>query len=212
MPLAAVGALLGWAALLIQGWISVRRSTPLVGVSGAFINYLGYFTILTNMLGALALTSRLLPAGSRFVRFFLRPTVVTTIAMSIIIVGVVYALLLRGLWDPQGMQLVADILLHYVMPVLFVVYWWLMVPPDALRWSDMPAWLLYPLAYFVFSMLRGASTGIYPYPFVDIDALGFARVLLNALLMLLAFAMVAGLLLAAARLKARVASRTTATG
>ena len=54
-------------------------------------------------------------------------------------------------------------------------------PPSRLAWS------LYPLAYFGYALLRGEWIGFYPYPFIDVTALGYARVLGNALVMLVAF-------------------------
>jgi hypothetical protein len=41
--------------------------------------------------------------------------------------------LLRHLWHPQGWQFIADELLHDVMPLLFLGYWWFCVPKGTLR-------------------------------------------------------------------------------
>jgi hypothetical protein len=45
----------------------------------------------------------------------------------------------------------------------------------------------HPLLYLVYSLIRGAITGIYLYPFVEVGKLGYARVALNAVMLLLAF-------------------------
>ena len=49
-------------------------------------------------------------------------------AAYIAIVGIIYRLLLRQLWNPQGMQWVADVILHDVIPVGYVLYWLLFAP------------------------------------------------------------------------------------
>lgn len=82
------------------------------------------------------------------------------------------------------------------MPVLFVAYWWVAVPAGGVRWADIPGWVLYPVVYFLYVMVRGALSGVYPYPFIDASALGYARSLGNAAGMLLGFAVVAVLLVA----------------
>ena len=38
-----------------------------------------------------------------------------------------------------------------------------------------------PLLYVVYVLVRGHLTGLYPYPFIDVGALGLKYVLLNAL-------------------------------
>jgi hypothetical protein len=62
-------------------------------------------------------------------------------------------------------------------------------PQDRSRW-----WLIYPVGYAAYSLLHGAVTGFYPYPFLDVTQLGYERVLLNMGVLTAAFA-VLGLIL-----------------
>ncbi|MGC3777767.1 Pr6Pr family membrane protein, partial [Escherichia coli] len=48
-------------------------------------------------------------------------------------------------------------------------------------------WLVYPLGYLMVTLWRGALSGFYPYPFIDVNALGYPRVILNATLLFGAF-------------------------
>jgi hypothetical protein len=107
------------------------------------------------------------------------------------VVGLVYNFVLRSLWDPQGIQWAVDEMLHSVLPVLFVVYWWLFVAVRRLRWKTIPGWMLYPLFYCVFVMMRGASSGFYPYPFLDPVAVGYREVMWTIGGMILLFFVVA---------------------
>ena len=54
--------------------------------------------------------------------------------------------------------------------------------------------VLFPLAYMVFTTIRGPlASNWYPYPFADVHHLGYARVAVNAVwIMLLFFAISAG--------------------
>jgi hypothetical protein len=102
----------------------------------------------------------------------------------------VYSLLLRQLWNPEGLQKAADILLHDVVPLMFVSGWLFLFRKARLPWKDVLLWLVYPLAYFCFALIRGALTGRYPYSFIDAGKLGYSAALGNAAVLLLAFVIV----------------------
>ena len=201
---ATAAALLGWSALVLQLLLSIQLTVAngQGGWAGVWF-YLGYFTISTNVLVALALTAAARGPHGAVSRFFGRADVHTAAAMSIVIVSAIYNLLLRQLWQPQGWQIVADMTLHDVMPALFLLHWWLAVPKAALHWRRVFAWQAYPAVYFMVAMIRGAFTGWYPYPFLDVTALGYLRVLLDACAVLLVFTAVALLLVALGRWQAR---------
>lgn len=199
---AALGAMLGWAALLLQLWLTMQVTVAGGGsMLAGFATYLAYFTILTNILAAITLSvaSRPGSAGSR--GFFRRASVRSGITLSMLVVGIVYNLLLRGLWEPRGLQFVADVVLHDIMPVVFAGFWLLAVRGAGLEWRDLPRWLLYPAAYFACAMLRGSLTGRYPYPFIDVASLGIGRVFFNALAMLVGFAALGSVLIMTDRLR-----------
>jgi hypothetical protein len=208
-PFAATAALLGWLALALQLLLSIQLTIAngQGALTGIWI-YFGYFTILTNVLAALALTAAAHGPRGAFGRFFTRPGVHTAIAMSIAIVAAIYNVMLRQLWQPQGWQIVADNILHVVMPALFLLYWWLAVPKATLRWPQVMVWQLYPAAYFAYVLVRGAVNHWYPYPFLDVGKLGYLRVLVDACAVLLAFVVVALLLVALARWEVRRSSKT----
>ena len=193
-----------WAALAIQLDLSLTISFAKgLNLTDGVIRYLGFFTILTNLLVALALTLPLIGAKTSAGHFFSRPAVSGGIAVSIIVVGIAYNLLLRKLWHPQGLQLFADVLLHDVVPVLFPLYWWRFVPRGHFGWRELGLWTTYPVLYFAYVLMHGAATGYYPYPFINVEHLGYARVLMNAVAILIGFEAVALLLLALDRRKAR---------
>jgi hypothetical protein len=107
----------------------------------------------------------------------LSPAVRAAILTYIIIVAVIYHVVLRKLWDPQGWEYVADTIEHVVAPTLYVIDWLLFVPKGTLKFRSAFVWLLFPLAYAVLSLIHGALTGFYPYPFIDETKLGYDKVL-----------------------------------
>ena len=204
--LAAAAAALGWFALIVQLPLTLNLALANgKSLIGGLVAYFSYFTILTNILVALTLTVPLVHPRSRAAEFFSLPSVGTGVATSIAVVGIAYSLLLRHIWDPQGMQLFADTLLHDVMPVAFLLYWWFAVPAGRLPWTEALIWTLYPLLYFVLVLLRGALSGQYPYPFIHAGEFGYHRVLLNATGILLSFLAIGLLLTAVGRWKQRPA-------
>ena len=190
-------ALLAWGAVLLQLVLSIRlvQANGRPAVDGLVV-VLGYFTVLTNLFVALAFTAAAV-GGERSA--FGRPAVIGCATASIAMVGIVYHLVLRNLWAPQGAQWLADMLLHYAVPLAVVAHWLAWGRATALRWPLAAAWCAWPLGYLVYALLRGAWLGSYPYPFIDVTALGYAKVLVNSVGLLVAFVAVALAVIGATR-------------
>src|ERR1700761_4758378 len=183
---AVIGAGLGWFALLLQLWLMlVQPPAPGVSKLQIVIIFFSFFTILTNFLVSLVFTA--VAFHPTWAAFFRRTSVQSSTVVYITVVGVVYWLLLKHLWNPQGWQWVADTLLHTWQPIAYVLYWILFVPKRGLRRSDAAIWLTYPLVYVAYILVRGALGGPYPYPFIDVNVLGYARALAHTGLLLVVF-------------------------
>ncbi|MDQ0979307.1 Pr6Pr family membrane protein [Pseudomonas synxantha] len=188
----AVAALAGWVGLAIQQYlIFYSRWAIDASLLGGLISFFSFFTVLTNTLAVVVLSYAGTKRDSAIKRFFLAPVVSSAIAVSIIVVNLAYNLLLRHLWSPEGFQFIADELLHDVMPLLFVIYWWRCVPKGQLRFRHIGAWVIYPLVYFGYVLLRGDLLGQYQYPFIDVLTLGYPQVFVNAGGLLAGFVLVA---------------------
>ncbi|MFJ4194334.1 Pr6Pr family membrane protein [Pseudomonas sp. NPDC089534] len=187
-----LAAVLGWGGLGIQlHLILFARWSVGASLLGGVVSYFSYFTILTNTLAATVLTCAVTRRESAARRWFLQPSVSGAVAVSIAVVGLAYSLLLRHLWHPQGWQFIADELLHDVMPLLFLAYWWCCVPKGTLRLKHLPLWLIYPLGYFAYALWRGHLLGAYAYPFIDVATLGYPQVFINAGGILAGFVLIA---------------------
>jgi hypothetical protein len=77
------------------------------------------------------------------------------------------------------------------MPVLFALYWWRCVPKGQLRLTHIGLWVIYPLVYFGYALLRGDLLGQYQYPFIDVSTLGYPQVFVNAGGILAGFVLIA---------------------
>lgn len=187
-----IAAVIAWAALVGQYWLMTKGQPP-GEVLVRTVNFFSYFTILTNLLAALALTLPVLAPDS-VGRWWGRPAVRGGITVCIAVVMVVYHLVLRGIWEPQGLQKVVDYTLHYVDPLLFILDWLLFAPKGTLRWRNAIGWLAFPAVFGIWTLGHGALSGFYPYPFMEVTALGYPAVLANMAAMVLGF-LIPGLLL-----------------
>jgi len=192
---AACGAVLGWAALALQlvltlSAINAQGGTALDGVW----RYLGYFTIIANLFAALVLSLGVFRPRAPRLEF--------AAVTAMILVGVVYSLLLRETWNPQGWQKIADVALHDIMPLVMAAFW-LLRPHGQLRWKDVPLTLVLPLGYLTYGLARGAVDGWYAYAFLDVAKAGAGRVVVNGAMIGLAFLLMALLMAALDRLLAR---------
>jgi hypothetical protein len=176
------GLVVGLIGLVLQTCITIPASME-AGRSllGSFVFLFSFFTILTNIGAVLVHTSLLSPSGYAWLPAFAGPRIRGGVAVSIALVFIVYATVLAQLWQPQGLFLLCDVLLHYVSPVLFVL-WWLVAGADGKTgWGDISWWMAYPIAYLAYALARAPIAGEVPYPFLDVAKNGAASVALAAL-------------------------------
>lgn len=163
--LAAIAAPLILAATVSQGVISTQDMIASGGgVADGVWRYLGYFTVLTNLLIVAVLARAALAPAER--RSLNAPRVELMALTSILFVGAVYHALLASQWDPQGLQKLNDDVLHTGSPLAFAAFW-LLRPRGDIGWRDAAFAALWPTAYSIYGLTRGAFDGHYPYYFMD---------------------------------------------
>jgi hypothetical protein len=199
-----VMAAVAWLAVGLQIWLVMQTyATRGESALGAVVHTLSYFTVLTNLVVALVTTASATTSvmPGELDSFLTRPGTMTAVAVYIFVVGLVYSLFLRSVWDPTGLNKVADVALHDAVPVLYVVYWLIFVPKKNLNWTQPFYWLIYPLAYFLYALARGEITGKYPYWFADPTVLGYPRTFANSALLLIGFLVLGEVAVSVGRLR-----------
>ncbi|MDR2281692.1 MAG: Pr6Pr family membrane protein [Sphingobacterium sp.] len=176
--LALLIALSAWFAVIVQLVMGIGNSSLVLGTY--LVRFFSYFTILTNLMIAVGYTYLLSGAKKSVGVFFERSTTLTALTLYILLVGIVYNVALRFLWQPEGMARLTDELLHSVIPLLVLLYWWRIPTKGNLQWRNLWLWLVYPLVYLFYTLGHGAVSGFYPYPFVDVSTLGIEQVLINS--------------------------------
>lgn len=169
----AVFALIGWATLGLQ--YSLMLATPDRDPLELTLNFFSYFTILTNVLVAVAMTLPVVAANRPAGRWATSEGVRACVAMYAAVVGLVYHFLLHATWNPQGWSLIANLGLHYLMPTAMLMDWLMFAPKGLLRWKDAGKWLAFPLAYGGWTVVHGLAADWWPYWFTDVSKLGWLR-------------------------------------
>lgn len=130
-------------------------------------NFFSFFTILSNGFAAVVL---LISAyigwkgkPSRKLEYFRGAA-----TLYMVIVGVIYYLLLRGFEaDLNAILPWVNLILHYIFPVYMLVDWLISPLAHKLRFKYALIWLIFPLAYLFYSLIRGSIVNWYPYPFLN---------------------------------------------
>ncbi|MGH8775679.1 MAG: Pr6Pr family membrane protein [Jiangellaceae bacterium] len=170
-------ALVAGASLVAQFVVILNDGNE----NSTVVRYFSYFTILSNI--AVCAVSAILARqpdhdGPAFRVFRLAAVV------CISVTGVVHYNVLRPLPEVQdltGWSQVCDIGLHIVVPILVLVGWLAFGPRPRIDMRTIAVSILLPVAWLAYTLVHGAVSDWYPYPFVDMAEHGYGRVLLNCL-------------------------------
>lgn len=141
-------------------------------------NFFGFFTMQSSILTALV---SLLAALSTFLGRPQSPGVVLAracVTTYIVIVGIVYNTLLTGLEGGVSLEW-ANWVLHIAFPIYAALDWILFGDRTAVPWNKLWVILIYPAMWITVVLIRGATDGWVPYPFLD-PATGYVSVALYA--------------------------------
>lgn len=157
--------------LLILASIVVQFTSAAKATDFSAADFFGFFTIISNLFAAVVL---LLVAGYTKLAPRSRDVLRGAAVLSLAIVGLVFSALLANL--ESNMIPWVNIVLHYVAPAAIVLDWLLGPPRTALTTRDGFWWLALPFAYIVYTLVRGSAVHWYPYPFLNVDLIGYGVV------------------------------------
>jgi hypothetical protein len=191
----AAGAVALQFVLVLQGHQHLGDSEAAIEVAGRpdlstrVIRFFSYLTIWSNVLGTLT-------AGALLINPRRDSAWWRAIRLDAVVIlfggGIVHFFFLRPLLDLDGADLLADRLLHIVVPLLVVVGWLVFGPRSQVGNADIARFLVLPVVWLAYTLIRGAVVHWYPYPFIDVDTQGYAFVVgaciaVAALLLILAW-------------------------
>jgi len=172
---AGVLSIVAWAAVILQFRLMIEN--PVAPFNELVVRFFSYFTILSNVAVATFTGALFL---SRKNKWSVSQSILTGVAVSIFVVGLLYNIILRSISTPQGLARVVNETLHVLVPLAYVIFWYLFVPRKKLPIGVIWRWLLFPFLYIVFVLYRGNASGFYPYPFIDAGKLGLHQALIHS--------------------------------
>lgn len=199
-------AFFGFSALVTEVAVLVERHRFAAG------DFFSYFTVESNLLACLSLvlSALALTGGSQnrvldFYRGAVTLCMATTIAIFIVLLsGYSSAELTAVPWD--------NTVLHYIMPIVIIVDWLVAGQPVVLPFPVALSWLGLPLAYLVYSLVRGAIVDWYPYPFMDASLHGYGALLVTSVVLAVVLAAFTVVIASVPRVRPRVLGTTRPAG
>ncbi len=157
----------------VVGQVIISTGRPTFRLS----NFFSYFTIESNVIAAVVLAvagARLISGRSTSGMTFVRGA--ATLYMTI--TGIVYNALLRGLEESLNTATPwVNEILHLWAPLFVLADFLIDRRTELLSFGRALWWLIFPLLYLPYSLLRGAIVDWYPYPFLDPRPSGYLHVL-----------------------------------
>lgn len=164
------------AAVVAQLQLSIRVESQGKGeVSFVIQNFFSFFTIESNVLAGLALFIGIFTLSSRKLDSTAWTVFRAAATAFMVVTGVVYNLLLRGIELPQGTTIGwSNEILHVAGPVVMLLDW--IIAPGRRPLSAKALWSIvsFPIIWAGYTLVRGAlvsdpRTGEpwYPYPFLN---------------------------------------------
>jgi hypothetical protein len=151
---------------------------------------LSYYTLQSNIVVLIFFSFLLL--RNAWTKKTISPTVKGGVTVCITLTFIIYHFILRPTMFTMDAARaynasLANTMVHYIVPIMTIADWLLFDKKGLMKKLDPVKWLIIPLAYLIFSLVRAelgsfASTeSRYPYFFLDIDKYGVGQVALNVL-------------------------------
>jgi hypothetical protein len=175
--------------------VAIAYQAMLIVNSGLFrpLRFFAFFTILSNIFGAvlwLWLAVRWRQARTRN-DDLLRGAATLYLLVTFVVVVVLLQGAELSLSNPT-----VDFVVHKLFPVLALVDWIIDPPRTDLRYRDVAIWLVFPLIWVAFTLVRGAVDAWYPYPFLDPDNGGYRSVAYHVIEIVAGVLVIAGAIVA----------------
>ncbi|MBR0137014.1 MAG: Pr6Pr family membrane protein [Erysipelotrichaceae bacterium] len=200
------------AVIITLGIYSLLKDSGLL--TGKYrVGFLGYYTILSNFL-VLFYFREIISSHGLLQQWVRRCDVSLAVTLTITVTFLIYHFMLHPGWvrlykegrldTPYTLK---NLSLHYIIPVLTIVYWIVFADKSGLKYVDGIKWLIIPVIYLAYLWLRKLLKisapvfihGYYPYDFLNVDDYGIRQVIINVIILMNAFGLLGIIMVAIAR-------------
>jgi len=149
-------AVVGWSAIVYSYTTDFKHSA----------DFFSYFTMQSNLLIDIWFTlAAFTKEGSRLRAFIFKPFIRSGLLLYITVTMIVFFTLLAG--SDVGLTFVSHYVLHLAIPLSFILDWFVDRPKLKIKFTTTLCWLIYPIAFCIYSLIRGKIVGWYPYYFLS---------------------------------------------
>ena len=171
-----------WISILIMIIPSISNailSANLERIAFMFSTY----TFQSNLWVVSWLTIALLYTKKEEKPFILGPIVRGAVTLYITVTLIIFAVLLQMFYSPtEPMEIIVNILAHYLVPILFIIDWALTQKEEEYEKKYALYWLIYPFSYLGYSVIVELTTGVNIYYFISINRYGLLMIVFVILL------------------------------
>lgn len=197
-------------SICIIAWtgIFIRIIVGIFDVAGGqdpiayFGNQLSFYTFQTNIMVAIWLTTAVILGKKKgknekeIISVFMHPIVHGAICLYITMTFLIFAIFLSGGYRPTGLEAISNILMHYVVPISFILEWVVSEMHTEYKYRYLLHYSIYPFAYVIYTVIRGLITGFYPYYFFDLNQISPLSLLIVVFVLVVFYSIIGGIYIA----------------
>ncbi len=191
--------ILGIGTLLVSHYLNttnpLNASIPLLMRN---LRIYRHFTMQTNLLVVIWLIFAIIWSSDVKKMEKLMGKLKGAITLYITVTFLVFAVVLSPLYHPSGVEGVLNLMLHYIIPVGFIIDWFI-TEGNNYHLSFIPYWFCYPIGYLVFALIHGGTTGDYLYPFLNLEVLGLDGLIFRVIILITLFTALSSVYIAVSR-------------
>ena len=143
-----------------------------------------YYTLQSNLIVCLYFSAFLIGKWNKndlFNRF------IGGVVIYVTVTFIVFAIFIQPTYHPTGWNIVSNILLHYISPVLTIGFITMYRKEYLFQKKDVKYWIVYPSLYLVFLVIYGSITNDYLYPFFQVENVGVNGLAIAIVLLVIFF-------------------------
>lgn len=178
---AAVAAI-GLIFIGVQGYLAVKNADE-GEVFGALVNFFSFFTIQTNILVVITMALLAFNANS----FTASAPWRAANTLYITLVALVYHIVLAPTHFPVGIGIWSNFSTHTFIPLAVIFDWFVFSDKSTLNIRHPIKWLIFPITYCAYTLIRGSIVGWYPYPFLDHNNISYSEISINVIVLIVIF-------------------------
>lgn len=185
--------IIAWTAVIIRIYIGISDISGGAEPASYLGNTFSYFTIQSNIMVVIWITLALLLGHKEERSILLHPIIHGAICLYITVTFLIFAIFLSGGWQPTGIEAVSNLLMHYIIPFIFIGEWIISETTTPYKYKYLIFYTFYPFGYLFYTVIRGYITGFYPYYFFDLNSISVVDLIINVILLIILFTILGGI-------------------